>query len=357
MNITFLIGNGFDLNLGLKTGFDSFLEYYLQQPNTIAGSNELDEDIKSFKELISKDIEYWSDLEFALGQMTIEKPLNTVDGVVKCKRDIDRHLREYLIMQDEKLDFSNDVEYKEETRRSIVDYSRYMKPQTQKRIERLQDSLRSSQRVYNAITFNYTSAFDSCFSSLPELMESKVPSEKKNSHKRGELIHIHGSIRQSMIVGVNDATQIANKELASNKIVQRYMIKPRMNEQSQELREEDAKRVLNATSVFVVFGMAIGETDKKWWNMIGSRLAAYRDAQLIMINYKGNLNNAFIYDVVDEEVKLIDKFLKVSGQNEVVQEQIRPRISAFFNTDMFKMKLQQKVSETELLKVIDTKLA
>ena len=28
MNITFFIGNGFDLNLGLKTGYKSFYEYY-----------------------------------------------------------------------------------------------------------------------------------------------------------------------------------------------------------------------------------------------------------------------------------------------------------------------------------------
>ena len=28
MNITFLIGNGFDLNLGLKTTYHNFLDYY-----------------------------------------------------------------------------------------------------------------------------------------------------------------------------------------------------------------------------------------------------------------------------------------------------------------------------------------
>lgn len=33
MNITYLIGNGFDIGLGLKTGHRSFLDWYVGQPN------------------------------------------------------------------------------------------------------------------------------------------------------------------------------------------------------------------------------------------------------------------------------------------------------------------------------------
>ena len=31
MNITFLIGNGFDLNLGLATAYSDFVKYYTQK--------------------------------------------------------------------------------------------------------------------------------------------------------------------------------------------------------------------------------------------------------------------------------------------------------------------------------------
>lgn len=47
MNITYLIGNGFDLNLGLKTKFKDYLEEYMvPQPED--------------SELINSDIDLWS---------------------------------------------------------------------------------------------------------------------------------------------------------------------------------------------------------------------------------------------------------------------------------------------------------
>ena len=45
MNITFLIGNGFDLGFGINTSYSSFLDYYLQIDTS-------DTDIKIFKERI-----------------------------------------------------------------------------------------------------------------------------------------------------------------------------------------------------------------------------------------------------------------------------------------------------------------
>ena len=34
MNVLFILGNGFDINLGLHTGYQDFYEYYLKQPST-----------------------------------------------------------------------------------------------------------------------------------------------------------------------------------------------------------------------------------------------------------------------------------------------------------------------------------
>ena len=53
MNITFLIGNGFDLNLGLKTTYSDFLKEY---------TSVIDEKdpLKSFKKYILKDFDKWS---------------------------------------------------------------------------------------------------------------------------------------------------------------------------------------------------------------------------------------------------------------------------------------------------------
>ena len=64
MNITFLIGNGFDLNLGLKTSFSDFLKVY-KEPQ--AGDSDV---IKKFKSYFLKDENLWSDAEMAFGKIT-----------------------------------------------------------------------------------------------------------------------------------------------------------------------------------------------------------------------------------------------------------------------------------------------
>ena len=64
MNITFLIGNGFDLNIGLETTYAKFLNEY-KSINT--GDSEL---IKFFKNNILKDEALWSNAEKAFGFAT-----------------------------------------------------------------------------------------------------------------------------------------------------------------------------------------------------------------------------------------------------------------------------------------------
>jgi hypothetical protein len=57
MNVTFLLGNGFDLNLGLSTSYKDFYSYYTKkEPNDFIAKS------------ISKNYELWSDLELGLGK-------------------------------------------------------------------------------------------------------------------------------------------------------------------------------------------------------------------------------------------------------------------------------------------------
>lgn len=70
MNVTYIIGNGFDLNLGLKTRYQDFYDYYMTKtsPNS---------QVELLKDTIKQDgYELWSDLEIGLGRISASmKPL------------------------------------------------------------------------------------------------------------------------------------------------------------------------------------------------------------------------------------------------------------------------------------------
>ena len=63
MNITFMIGNGFDLHLGMKTRFTDMYEGYIQSPSEDIVIQRFKEDLK---ESAGERYEKWSDFEIAM---------------------------------------------------------------------------------------------------------------------------------------------------------------------------------------------------------------------------------------------------------------------------------------------------
>jgi hypothetical protein len=87
MNVTYIIGNGFDINIGLKTNYSAFYEYYKQIENQ-------DEDIIALKNDIETNITQWSDLEEKLGQYT--EYVDSIDTMIKIIKDVTDNLKAYL---------------------------------------------------------------------------------------------------------------------------------------------------------------------------------------------------------------------------------------------------------------------
>ena len=79
MNVLYLIGNGFDLRLGLPTRYADFLKYYERQTPKLGADLSLQEEtIKKYKKRFFAEMaereergeEQWKDLEIALGEFT-----------------------------------------------------------------------------------------------------------------------------------------------------------------------------------------------------------------------------------------------------------------------------------------------
>lgn len=88
MNITFLIGNGFDLNLKLNTRYSDFYKYYIKNdPKDLLS--------KSIKE----DYEIWSDLEVGLGEFLKDIGENQIEEFLDSKSTLEKMLSEYLTLE------------------------------------------------------------------------------------------------------------------------------------------------------------------------------------------------------------------------------------------------------------------
>ena len=255
MNVTFFIGNGFDLNLGLKTGYKSFYKYYTQA---------CPEDMLS--KAISADYELWADLELGLGEYLAEIEDSQLDDFLDSKELLEGHLSLYLQNQMNRVQIKNKEEFVNEFIENVGgfynEFSLFEQRAYKKFLNETGESL-----VYQFISFNYTDTLDRLIKSF---LSSKKPIASHACRGTGyndtvaAPIHIHGDVN-SIILGLNDETQIKNESFLSNGDLMNYIIKERVNNALGELRIETVKRTMENSKYICVFGMSIGDTDNMWW--------------------------------------------------------------------------------------------
>lgn len=267
--ITFLIGNGFDKQLGLDTGYNQFLEWYINQPSE-------NENLQQYKQELSsnRSSPWWSDAESAMGEHVGGFNSKTIDNYYERVRDFKIKLAEYLRMQEEKCDFSDT---------SIIgngfnDFLLHFHEDIL-----LQDKVgnlfsKQNDTEYNFINFNYTRTLDELINSSKSMLDrerlyvTKVNPSSTVYGKYGHTIAIHGSLKTAIIMGVNDESQIkCGEELISYKL-KRTLIKPAINSALGRAEDKNAVYLITTSNIIALYGLKLGDTDKKWRDLLGEWL-------------------------------------------------------------------------------------
>lgn len=254
MNILFIIGNGFDLNLGLKTGYQDFYEYYIKQKS----SSDV---VKRLKEHLEKErFKIWSDMELGMGAYTAY--VNSVVEFEEVCHDLSLSLRQYLTdVQAGFTSLPSETQLLHEYLGSPQ--SGLLEGNARAVIDFLNDG---TARNINVISFNYTNTFERL---------SGFKGRFLNLEGRGilrSIRHIHLSLNDTdVILGVNDESQIENKDLVVPEVFD-LLIKPHINEQLGTLVDVECRNLIREANLICLFGVSIGDTDKCWWKEIGNNM-------------------------------------------------------------------------------------
>lgn len=300
MNITYIIGNGFDINLGLRTGYKDFYEWYVDQPS------ENDPDVvKNFKNEINSCLNNtternWSDLELALGKYSAQV---SSDQFPILYMNIASGLKDYLNREYRRFDKSlyDDKKLRACLEDPVSDYF----GDARKYILNAFAFSQAADTEINILSFNYTS-------SLEDLLGKTDGWRKQDGTfvKLKPIAHIHHSLSEGNIVfGVNDEQQIVNTEYAKRPGIYDLFIKPQANNVLGGYTHYAAEYIIRDTNLFVLYGVSLGDTDRKWWNLIGKRLASSEDVRMIWFVHDKPENQefaSFLYK--QEECKKIKEF-------------------------------------------------
>ena len=168
MEITFLIGNGFDLNLGLKSKYIDFINWLNNLgPSSKESVNKLQDSIKDYCDKKGTEDEStinWSDTEMAFGQFTNEFKGRT-DGdeeIDDCHTYICEKLSEYLQIEEKKAPISKIIQNKaimEEVGKALFNYSEGLLPVDKSKVNQSFSKVDGGFNI-RIIDFNYTRIID-----------------------------------------------------------------------------------------------------------------------------------------------------------------------------------------------------
>ena len=260
MNITLIIGNGFDLNLGLPTSYKHFYEYYL--------SPQHEDNNRKIREIMEKDLPNWADLEIQLGAISSE--YQDADSYIDDIDDVSEKLVEYMQVVDD-LDIPSFDEFASTVYNDICDFACYLDTAQKNNLEQFIQAVSNKDEIHlDVITFNYTSTFERIFESW-----------RKNSiHgkiKEYTLYHIHQKLDEhGILLGVNDVSQIANESFRQNYEVKAAIVKPFANSAFQAGIDKACEEAITHADIIILFGTSIGKTDQYWWNFIDSSMNGNR---------------------------------------------------------------------------------
>ncbi|GHU39647.1 hypothetical protein FACS1894193_00240 [Bacilli bacterium] len=272
-NITFLIGNGLDIKLGLKTSYSDFY-------NSLS-YNSKNEIIKNIK----NEPETWSDFETAFGKFA--KQSEDAETTMDAHDEITELLNDYLKKQDEffNLESKNNSDKLTDdvihnTLKSIErDFIQNNHNENQSANSQIHNILKvRSQNQYFFINFNYTTTLTKLINRYKEYENSYSP--KLLGHDSD--FKIHGTLDNKVTLGVNHRDDIANP-LFENQYT--FCVKPECLENMNDGRVEEAENLIDSSHIIVIFGMSIGPSDKKWWDKILRHLEYNLDSILVIHDY------------------------------------------------------------------------
>ena len=338
MNIVFLIGNGFDLNLDLKTRYRHFYDYYI----SLHSKNPT---IEKFKKELSENLDKWADLELELGKYANNFGIENENEFVELLYDIQDSLADYLDMQD--ADFSVTEDDKKKAINDLSEFEKYLTPREREEYLVYKNPHKTSNFDIKVITFNYTKTFEKIYGWNSRALD--LGSRRIGNSSYGTLMslfeHIHGTTTSNMILGVNDISQIENEALRNSIMIQRALIKTEMNVNAGTMRDDRCSRAIDVADVICIYGMSLGDTDRFWWNKVGMRVAK-SNARLFVFGKTEDLPRRREYMASNKKDEFKNLFVSHLDFDEPSKEKIKKQTFVCLNSNMFKVKLHYPEKKT-----------
>ena len=188
--------------------------------------------------------------------------------------------------------------------------------------------------MIDIFTFNYTKTIEKIIGNKKNINLGNHPNGRYTATLRA-VEHIHGYVDKRMVLGVNDVSQLKNKEFHTNIDVLEAIVKEKCNKAYRHTIDTQFATRIKQANLICIFGSSIGDTDNMWWEIIGQRLI---NQIPIIIFTKGEevISERIGYKNNRTERKMRKYFLKKTNLTDEQKEQFGQNIYVVLDSPIFK---------------------
>lgn len=326
MNIVYILGNGFDKAQGMATSYPEFYRYLVDE---IKEGSFL---LNKMKSEITEKITLWSDMEIGLGNFTdVTKKITEFDDFYF---ELNELLQKYLKTEDDKFMPSNNLKVKFQSDFVIIE--KYLGNLDKERFKTFISDKNFSIKDISVITFNYTNTLEKILSLEPNVTTKTFGN---NITTLRNLIHVHGKLNNSIIVGVDNEDQIKNTNFRNDNDLKDYMIKKQSNLVMKETRHIQCEKLISNAHIIILMGVSLGDTDGFWWEIIGRNLTDRNNLAIIQHLYNPDEINPTQMQkrgrIERRQQNLIMRKMRIKEENWT--DELRNRLFFTVNEPIFKL--------------------
>lgn len=251
MNILYILGNGFDKAQGMATSYPDFYNYL----KVYEGSKLLEQ----LKKTINANTKLWSDMEEAFGLYTSQ--ISSKSDFISLYEELSEQLQIHLKSEESKFIPTSEQKYKflKDFLHPII----YLGELDKLRYNQYMERYKNESKNFYVMTLNYTNTLEKLLS----LDSTKLNKEKtfSNSESLRNIIHVHGELGSSIIIGVDNEKQIANEAFRNDEDITDWLIKIQSNHAMKLTRHEQCEGLITNAHLIILYGVSLGDTDLRWW--------------------------------------------------------------------------------------------
>ncbi|MDG4524781.1 tryptophan synthase subunit beta [Streptococcus suis] len=338
MYITYIVGNGLDIQYGLKTKYKNFYEFqneiYKNKKEKNDYSNFIYEAL--FKDRVN-DYENWSDFELSIGKLTrdneeITKTNDAKEKFINDLSDVIDDLRFYLSDVQKSFEYEQKIiDFGETFNRLISDLPTLNQPL----ITKLFDENRFEHDIVNLMTLNYTNVLDKLFEKSMDTYKNNYRSSSSSTYKFivRKPIHCHGSLELNTILGVSNSEQLSDEFSEEQR---EFLIKNLSLSGVRENLDIRNEQIIKNSDILIIYGASLGQTDSYLWEKV-AKCSLERGVPIIIYHYVENFDAGNPIRVRRLYTTFEDRFVNNCGIDSELEQQLRKNIITVIGKSIFKL--------------------